>query len=445
MALQTDWKAFAAFVCCLFLTVILLYLQVGFYWISGLISFLALLRVLLGLVGIDLTMVLKAARAPPLPQPELFLEQWEERGKRITKIRAFGSEALPYVDGMSKSLLDQSTPASGGIAQTIDLMKEEKYDEADAKAKHIIQVIQSDAREHTLELGQLYLIRGDAAFNTGQFVEAERFYNMSHELATVVKDDFLIMASSNGIVVAKGSQGRHSEALAALDQILTIQSSARVWSNKGAALGRLGRYEEALKACDEAIKLDPRDSTAWANKGVALGNLGRYEETLKAYDEAIKLNPTNAIVWSSKGEVLRRSGRPEEALKACDEATRLNPKYAAAWTNKGLALGSLGRHEEALKACDEAIKVNSRDAIAWTAKGATLGRLGRYEEALKACDEAIKLNPGNTVALTNKGLTLICLNRQDEAIRTLEEAIQIDPTCENARQLKQWIESRVKS
>jgi len=29
------------------------------------------------------------------------------------------------------------------------------------------------------------------------------------------------------------------------------------WSNKGAALTNLGNYDEAIKACDEAIRLDP--------------------------------------------------------------------------------------------------------------------------------------------------------------------------------------------
>ena len=44
---------------------------------------------------------------------------------------------------------------------------------------------------------------------------------------------------------------------------------------------RAGRYEEAIKAYDEALKINPQDADAWTNKGNALSNLGRKEEAIK--------------------------------------------------------------------------------------------------------------------------------------------------------------------
>ena len=40
--------------------------------------------------------------------------------------------------------------------------------------------------------------------------------------------------------------------------------------------------------------LIPNDAMAWNNKGHALDNQGKYDEAIKAYDEAIRLDPNFA-------------------------------------------------------------------------------------------------------------------------------------------------------
>ena len=42
------------------------------------------------------------------------------------------------------------------------------------------------------------------------------------------------------------------------------------WNNKGNALSTQGKYDEAIQAYDEAIRLDPNYATPWNNKGDAL-------------------------------------------------------------------------------------------------------------------------------------------------------------------------------
>ena len=59
-----------------------------------------------------------------------------------------------------------------------------------------------------------------------------------------------------------------------------------------------GKYDEAIKAYDEAIRLDPNLAMAWSNKGNALTGQGKYDEAMKAYDEAIRLDPNLASAWN---------------------------------------------------------------------------------------------------------------------------------------------------
>lgn len=100
-------------------------------------------------------------------------------------------------------------------------------------------------------------------------------------------------------------------------------SNAEMWNNKGVALEKAGKYAEAIKAYDQAIKLNPKYIEAWNNKGVALFNLGRYEVSIRVYEQAIKLDPNDADVWYNKGVALEKLGKYEEANKCFKKSKEL--------------------------------------------------------------------------------------------------------------------------
>src|SRR6266568_5184330 len=61
------------------------------------------------------------------------------------------------------------------------------------------------------------------------------------------------------------------------------------WYGKGATLILLGRYEEALRAIDMALDINPRNEVAWVNKGFVLTKLGRFDEAASCADRALHL------------------------------------------------------------------------------------------------------------------------------------------------------------
>lgn len=101
-----------------------------------------------------------------------------------------------------------------------------------------------------------------------------------------------------------------------------IELGAFELTNKGVSLARLGRKEEALKAFDEAQRINPGYDLAWYKKGDALDDLGRSEEAMHAYDEAL--------------------------LLSYDARLRINLEDAAKWYDKGFLLADLGRREEVI-------------------------------------------------------------------------------------------------
>ena len=63
------------------------------------------------------------------------------------------------------------------------------------------------------------------------------------------------------------------------------------------ALSYLHRYEEALTALEEALRINPKDPEAWDNKGVAVGSLRGDQEALRCFEEAFKLSPGYQRAW----------------------------------------------------------------------------------------------------------------------------------------------------
>ena len=102
------------------------------------------------------------------------------------------------------------------------------------------------------------------------------------------------------------------------------------WSNKGGALNNTGKYDEAIGACDEAIRLDPNYATAWNNKGLSLASQGKYSESIKCFDEAIRLAPNDAGFLHNKEASLCRLGKCNEP--AGFEDTWMNSQPSAGVT-----------------------------------------------------------------------------------------------------------------
>jgi Flp pilus assembly protein TadD len=157
-------------------------------------------------------------------------------------------------------------------------------------------------------------------------------------------------------------------------------------------------FEQSLAEYDQAIASispdTPGAEVPWYGKGATLILLGRYEEALRAIDRALDINPRNEVAWVNKGNALTRMDRPIDALRAFNAAIKVNALYEVAWNNKGNALARLGKFEEALRCYERALAIDPGYRGAWVNMGFVLTKMGRFDEAASCADHALRLEGG---------------------------------------------------
>ncbi|WNG41945.1 tetratricopeptide repeat protein [Archangium violaceum] len=104
-----------------------------------------------------------------------------------------------------------------------------------------------------------------------------------------------------------------------------------------------GRYEDALSAFEQAKKERPNDPAVEFNRGDALMKLGRYDEAKQAFQGVADSNQQELRQKATYnlGNVYAATGNTREALKAYRRALTMNPSDAQARHNYEVLLKNL--------------------------------------------------------------------------------------------------------
>jgi tetratricopeptide (TPR) repeat protein len=102
----------------------------------------------------------------------------------------------------------------------------------------------------------------------------------------------------------------------------------------------LGFGDDAIKALETAVKINPQSAEAWRFLAVCYKKRGRYEDTLRAtdrdkdvisaYHEALKIDPDDLDTWLALEKVCQEGWHHEEAAAAHNQVLRLRAKIEAA-------------------------------------------------------------------------------------------------------------------
>lgn len=117
---------------------------------------------------------------------------------------------------------------------------------------------------------------------------------------------------------------------------------------------KLGWHPEAVDSYDKAIAIKPDYAFAWVNRGNALFKLGRDDDALTSWANA----------WFNHGNALFKLGQYTEAIASCDKAIAIKPDYLVALFTRGFAQGGLEfRDDEKLMKIIDFIRANSVEQL----------------------------------------------------------------------------------
>lgn len=102
--------------------------------------------------------------------------------------------------------------------------------------------------------------------------------------------------------------GRYDDAIVHYDRVLEQDGrNITALEEKGNVYYSLGRHEDA-------IAINPKLILLWYEKGYALRKIHRYEEAIACFDITLESSPNNVRAATAKGIALRELGKNEESL-----------------------------------------------------------------------------------------------------------------------------------
>ena len=84
---------------------------------------------------------------------------------------------------------------------------------------------------------------------------------------------------------------------------------------RGMALAETGRFREALRCFEHAVRLAPDSSAAWANLAMMLKIEGRFDDALAAYDRAVVRTDSDPQIRVNRAIAQLHAGKWEEAWR----------------------------------------------------------------------------------------------------------------------------------
>ncbi|MEG4939278.1 tetratricopeptide repeat protein [Microcoleus sp. F4-D5] len=190
-----------------------------------------------------------------------------------------------------------------------------------------------------------------------------------------------------------------------------------------------GKLNEAVAACESALKIEPNLGAACQTLGKVMQVRGEIEQAKQWYEAAIDRNPNLPEVYANLGSLYSQGKQWEKAIANCQKAISLAPNFAAAYRQLARIWTQLEKREEAAECWYQAFNIDPNWATADenVTLGNSLVELGKFERAMECYARAIRLNPQLATAYHNLGEMLVGQKRWDEAIANYRQAIAINP------------------
>ena len=157
------------------------------------------------------------------------------------------------------------------------------------------------------------------------------------------------------------------------------------WYYLGRTKYNENRFEEAVNAFRQALKLSPKNVKAEDNLGLSYDGLGRKQEAEQAYRDAIlwqsELLQQDPGPYLDLGALLVEQNRPQDAIPYLQQAVQISPQDPKAHERLGRAYERLDRLPEAQLELEKAVETSPNDGALHYVLGQIYRRQGMKDKA----------------------------------------------------------------
>lgn len=226
----------------------------------------------------------------------------------------------------------------------------------------------------------LYM-RGHVMQRAKKYASAIEMYEASNKLK-------YLTVTKRRIAESQKAMGDYETALSTINDALAIDSTDwYLWHEKVNILMEASTLEEALKAANRVVELDPRDVRSYADRAYVKKYMKNVNGTIEDLSMALMLNPNAYPLQAQRGELYLNQGQEQLAKKDFEEVLKrdtIPAEYSVAF----YVHYYLGEEEKALAALDSAMSHNSKEQ-AYNA-ACLYSLMNRPDDALKYLEMALK-------------------------------------------------------
>ncbi|HKX29437.1 MAG TPA: tetratricopeptide repeat protein [Blastocatellia bacterium] len=194
-----------------------------------------------------------------------------------------------------------------------------------------------------------------------------------------------------------------------------------------------GEAERARTLLEEALKTDPRNTTALTVLGLIADRAGDLAESERRFKQVVKLDPNSPATRNNYGAILLKLGRRQEAAEQFKASLDLDPRQLSALVNLAQLRAALGTREELRAAWDlfERAAAIAPDAEIARAQTVIALQLGDREAAIRSYQAYTRLSVSPSPAVEARaelGSALLEAGLFREAATELTAAVQAAPS-----------------
>jgi tetratricopeptide (TPR) repeat protein len=184
----------------------------------------------------------------------------------------------------------------------------------------------------------------------------------------------------------------------ALQQPLGRKGLAVVYSNRGFAYNRKGKFKAATADFGEAIRRDSQWAPAYAGRSVAWLNRAELAKALADANEAISRDPNLPDAYRSRALVLAKRSDFAKAITDLTEAIRCDPDNPELYILRGQLFVDQGDLEGAVASFESAMRLAPASPAAYFGRALAYERRGEWDKAIVDYDTAYRLAPDHAKA-----------------------------------------------